>query len=296
VAATDDPVAARRAYWGPLALHDRTVILAIAGSKRSQSGVGSADRRRPSAASSADRPATTWSYWRAYGCNTINASQNLLLFRSGAAGFADLEHDGGTGNLRRFRSGCTNNLIAANGVLNAPDYTRTCTCSYHQQTSLALIHMPHMDVWTANPGGLGSGKIARWASIWAPRAIAARKTGRCGSNTRRPGRRAPSWTFASSPTTSPGTASIRCWSMIPKDTAGSPRPVAKGCGRCTSATCSMLAIVRLHFCRAERNREGERVFDVLLQGSRFENFDIVRRPAGPTGASSWKAPSTWTAT
>jgi len=91
-----------------------------------------------------------WKITRAYGCNNIIASENLLTFRSGAAGFYDLQTEGGTGNLGGFKSGCTSNLVVANGVLNAPDYTRTCSCSYQNQTSLALVHMPDIDVWTVD--------------------------------------------------------------------------------------------------------------------------------------------------
>lgn len=91
-----------------------------------------------------------WKLNRAYGCNTIIASENLLTFRSGAAGFYDLLTDSGTGNLGGFKSGCTSNLVVANGVLNAPDYTRTCSCAYQNQTSLALVHMPDIDVWSVN--------------------------------------------------------------------------------------------------------------------------------------------------
>jgi hypothetical protein len=35
-------------------------------------------------------------------------------------------------------------------VLNAPDYTRTCTCTYQNQTSLALVHTPEAETWTFN--------------------------------------------------------------------------------------------------------------------------------------------------
>ena len=91
-----------------------------------------------------------WAYTRNYGCNYIVASENLLSFRSGAAGFYDLLNQGGTGNLGGFKSGCTSNLIAANGVLNAPDYTRTCSCSYQNQTSLAFVYMPRLEYWTNN--------------------------------------------------------------------------------------------------------------------------------------------------
>lgn len=91
---------------------------------------------------------TGWSYQRMYGCNTAVGSEHLLTFRSGAAGFYDMADDGGTGNLGGFRSSCTANLIAANGVLSAPDYTRTCSCAYQNQTSLGLIHMPDVEFWT----------------------------------------------------------------------------------------------------------------------------------------------------
>ncbi len=100
-----------------------------------------------------------WAYSRMYGCNTAVGSDHLMTFRSGAAGFFDLANHSGTGNLGGFKSSCTNNLIPANGVLNAPDYTRTCSCAYQNQTSLALIHMPEAEFWTyggkSNPKRLG---------------------------------------------------------------------------------------------------------------------------------------------
>ena len=92
-----------------------------------------------------------WKMTRAYGCNSIVASENLLTFRSGSAGYYDLLNDSGTGNLGGFRSGCTSNLIIADGVLNAPDYTRTCSCSYQNQTSLALVPMSGVENWSIHP-------------------------------------------------------------------------------------------------------------------------------------------------
>jgi len=89
-----------------------------------------------------------WTFTRNYGCNTPIAGQHLLLFRSAAAGFYDLLHDSGTGNWGGFKSSCTSNLIPADGVLTALDYTRTCTCSYQNQCSLALTTMPDVEEWT----------------------------------------------------------------------------------------------------------------------------------------------------
>ncbi|NQU20913.1 MAG: PQQ-binding-like beta-propeller repeat protein [Candidatus Nealsonbacteria bacterium] len=91
-----------------------------------------------------------WNFARNYGCNTIIGSEHLLTFRSAAAGYFDLERDGGTGNFGGFKSSCTSNLIVAGGLLNAPEYTRTCTCNYQNQTSLALIHDPNVETWTFN--------------------------------------------------------------------------------------------------------------------------------------------------
>ena len=89
-----------------------------------------------------------WGWVRNYGCNTPMASANLLTFRSGAAGFFDLAGDGGTGNFGGFRSSCTNNLVVGGGIITVPDYTRTCTCGYQNQTSLALVPMPEAEMWT----------------------------------------------------------------------------------------------------------------------------------------------------
>ena len=98
-----------------------------------------------------------WTYHRAYGCNTVIAAENLFTFRSGAAGFCDIR-TGGTGNFGGFKSGCTSNLIAADGVLNAPDYTRTCTCPYQNQTSLAMVPSDDLESWTFHQFPLYSGE------------------------------------------------------------------------------------------------------------------------------------------
>ena len=47
--------------------------------------------------------------------------------------------------------------IDDDGVLNAPEYTRTCSCGYQNQTSLAMVYMPEVEMWTHStlsaPGG-----------------------------------------------------------------------------------------------------------------------------------------------
>lgn len=89
-----------------------------------------------------------WRFKREYGCGYVAASEYLLTFRSASAGFINLETFEGTGSLGGWKAGCSTNLIAADGVLNSPDFTRTCQCAYQNQTSLALINMPWMSYWT----------------------------------------------------------------------------------------------------------------------------------------------------
>lgn len=92
--------------------------------------------------------AIPWTWVRFKGCNTAIASENLLTFRSASGAFVDLTAGQGTASIGGFKSGCTSNLIIADGVMSAPDYTRTCVCSYQNQASLALVHSPEVAYWT----------------------------------------------------------------------------------------------------------------------------------------------------
>jgi outer membrane protein assembly factor BamB len=144
----------KRRYTGPCILHN-DVIFTSANSYQASSGAFNLLDGTPHMIRN---PLTgklePWRISRAYGCNSFIASENLLTFRSGAAGFYDLLSNSGTANLGGFRSGCTANLVVANGVLNAPDYTRTCSCAYQNQTSLGLVHMPDMEMWSYSLFGL----------------------------------------------------------------------------------------------------------------------------------------------
>ncbi|WP_182866930.1 outer membrane protein assembly factor BamB family protein [Stieleria mannarensis] len=139
-------------YSGPCILHN-DLIITNSNSYSESAGAFYLETGEPKLV---ENPLTgemqPWKITRAYGCNSIIASENLLTFRSGAAGFYDLLTHSGTGNLGGFKSGCTSNLVVANGVLNAPDYTRTCSCAYQNQTSLALVHMPEIEMWSVHNG------------------------------------------------------------------------------------------------------------------------------------------------
>jgi len=134
-----------KSYVGPAILHGDTILRGDQGACELLTG-----RPKMRLDPITGQP-VEWTWTRAHGCNIPVASQCLLTFRSGAAGYFDLLNDGGTGNFGGFRSSCTNNLIVAGGLLNAPDYTRNCTCSYQNQCSLALVPMADVEMWTRFP-------------------------------------------------------------------------------------------------------------------------------------------------
>lgn len=137
-----------RQYTGPCIIHNDIIITNTASYKVSSGAFSLLDGTPHMWTNPVTGKKEAWTYTRTYGCNTVIASEYLLTFRSGAAGFYDLTNHGGTGNFGGFKSSCTSNLVVAEGVLNAPDYTRTCTCGYQNQTSLAMVHMPDLDIWT----------------------------------------------------------------------------------------------------------------------------------------------------
>ena len=205
----------------------------------------------------------------------------MLTFRSSAAGYYDLAGDGGTGNLGGFRSGCTANLIPACGVLSAPDYTRTCTCAFQNRTSLALVHMPEVEMWTFNR--------YKWDG---------QRVRQLGLNLGAPGdRRAASgllWLDYPSvggdspdvPITIDGEAIAYFRHHPSRITGGDLRWVAaSGIEGAKSISISLsedaqiahrLYTVRLVFAETEHTDAGARVFDVLLQGEpALTAFDIL---------------------
>ncbi len=280
-------------YAGPCILyHDR--IITNSRSNASTSGVFSlldgSPVRIANPITGKDEP---WQYLRTYGCNTAVASEHLLTFRSGAAGYYDLSAQCGVGNLGGFRSGCSSNLIAADGVLNAPDYTRTCTCGYQNQTSLGLIHMPDVETWTVSQlGGLDDAgwlqriginrgapgdRRADDGTVWfeyplvaddsIPVTIAVVGNGmetfrRHASAAQGAG---PAW-VASSGVRNVNLVSILLQKMTGGEANGQNPPTYT---------------LRLHFAEPDDLAAGERVFDVALQGQTvLKDFDVVKQADG----------------
>lgn len=227
-----------------------------------------------------------WKYKREYGCGYVIASEHLLTFRSASAGFVNLDFFEGTGSLGGFKSGCSANLVVADGVLNSPDYTRTCQCPYQNQTSLAFINMPWMNYWT-NSNYSWNGKRIRSLGI----------------NLNAPGDRTSSDNvmWIDFPNVGGGESGIN----IKIDTAGYARirkePVSVRSEATPWVSASGIAgirrievpltkerrevetryTVKLYFSELEAKNAGDRIFSVRIQDAPvLENFDIVKEAGG----------------
>ena len=84
--------------------------------------------------------------FRRSGCNYAVGGKNLLFLRSNCATYVDIESRQEYA-IRNLRSGCSNSLVAADGLLNAPCFSVGCVCNYPIQTSFAMFHMPESAAW-----------------------------------------------------------------------------------------------------------------------------------------------------
>ena len=132
---------------------------------------------------------------KSYGCDGGVDYGLLYSMRSGTPAFYDKRFESGTINISGPRSGCTNSVIPANGVLNLPYFYEGCTCAYPLPMALSLVSMPET--------------FEQWAS-WGPVEAASLdgKLQRIGLNFGAPGDRV----------THDGTL----WVAVPK--AGGPSP------------------------------------------------------------------------
>jgi hypothetical protein len=267
-----------KSFSGPAMLHHDTILMAgkacdlLTGAPRL--------REHPLSGEPVE-----WTWSRNYGCNTPMASEHLLTFRSGAAGYLDFCNDGGTGNFGGFRSSCSNNLIVAGGLLTAPDYTRTCVCSYQNQTSIALVPMADVETWTSFGSQTPKQPVRR-----------------LGLNLAAPGdRKADDGTLwleypsvgGSSPTVAVKTVPEQPeWFRRHSSQISGPGYswVAASGAKGLSSLIVKLAEpgvaprnykVRLHFLEPDDLPPGERVFSVSVQGKKvLQSLDVVQEAGG----------------
>jgi hypothetical protein len=102
---------------------------------------------------------------KSYGCDGGFDYGGIYTFRSGTAAFYDKKVESGTIHISGPRSGCTNSVVPAGGILNVPYFYEGCTCSYPLPMGLALHSLPEAfeqwAVWGQVPKEALHGKIQR---------------------------------------------------------------------------------------------------------------------------------------
>lgn len=79
-----------------------------------------------------------FNFKRSYGCGVIAGAKNMFVFRSATLGYFDLIKNEKTEDFGGIRPGCWINVIPAGGLVFAPDASAGCTCSYLNQSWIAL--------------------------------------------------------------------------------------------------------------------------------------------------------------
>ncbi|MCE9552819.1 MAG: PQQ-binding-like beta-propeller repeat protein [Planctomycetes bacterium] len=281
-----------RAYAGPCILHNDTILTNVPSKGTSSGAYSLIDGAPVLLANPLTGRNEPMQVTRKYGCNSVVASENLLTFRSGAAGFYDLAGHGGTGNFGGFKSSCTSNLVVAGGILNAPDYTRTCSCSYQNQTSLGLVHMPENEMWTYNRYNQLEGRIRQLGVNFGAAGDRRSGSGTMWLEWPSVGGDSPAVAIEVKPDTAPyyrrhaaGYSGELPW--VASSWVGDVESVTINLNygdpaKNAAAKESSKYTLRLFFAEPEDIQPGQRVFDVqVADRPPIENLDIVKEAGGP---------------
>jgi outer membrane protein assembly factor BamB len=223
---------------------------------------------------------------KSYGCDGGIDYGLFYTLRSGTAAFYDKTLESGTIHISGPRSGCTNSVIPAGGILNVPYFFDGCSCSYPLPSGLALISMPpEHEQW------------AVWGEASAENAGQAIR--RLGVNFGAPGARmSPEGTLWLDQPLVGGPAPQLNTRTIPSDPdhyyhhsvwmrggVGWPWVAASGVRGISQFSLEGLArgnfTLRLYFADPDHRAAGERVLDVLLDDKPLlTGLDIAAESGG----------------
>ena len=222
---------------------------------------------------------------KSYGCDGGLDYGFVYTMRSGTAAFYDKRVESGTVHVSGPRSGCTNSIVPACGLLNLPYYFKGCTCSYPLPASLAMVNMPET--------------FEQWSTWGAASTETVRDIQRVGINFGAPGDRmtragtlwldypnvsgpSPQVDVAIEP------ADVNYFyqhSLFLRGGRGWPWVAASGVEGVRRVTVRGLRAgyyrVRLYFAEPAEASSGSRNFDVSLQGQPWlTGFEIAKNAGG----------------
>ena len=241
-------------------------------------------------------------------CGMVSAANNLLAYRSTALGFKSLTDNSPCYWLHEKRTSCWISLLPAGGILLAPEGAATCVCSFNYKTSLALVPVQRHEDWGIHRQGaeLGQGIGSAWKG-------AEEIVGRPADfdelriNLNAPGDHYDEATGTSFLAWPQVTRSGKGFVTLPVQgtddaagfrfnsdftaIAGTERPWIYASGLTGEIELKIMGIeekrytVILHFMEPDQVREGDRVFDVFLNGKKvLSQLDIIRETGTPNKA------------
>jgi hypothetical protein len=219
---------------------------------------------------------------KSYGCDGGVDYGLFYTMRSGTAAFYDKQIESGTVHISGPRSGCTNSVIPANGLLNVPYFYQGCTCSYPLPVGLAMVSMPESyEQWTAWGPGTG-GPIQRIGINLGAPGDRMTRAGTLWLDYPSVGGPSPAVAVRVEPATAKYFYQHSLWI---EGGQGWPWVAASGATGLTAITLEGLKPgefrVRLCFAEPAPAAAGTRVFDVLLGGKRvLEAFDVAAAAGG----------------
>lgn len=90
-----------------------------------------------------------WQFIRpGHHCGHVSATDNLLFFRSGSTAYYDLKQDTGVSHFSAMRTGCTINMIPANGLVHIPEASAGCQCLFAIQSTVTMEPVTEDRAWS----------------------------------------------------------------------------------------------------------------------------------------------------
>lgn len=219
---------------------------------------------------------------KSYGCDGGFDYGHVFTMRSGTAALYDKRIESGTIHISGPRSGCTNSIIPANGLLNVPYFYEGCTCSYPLPAGLAMVSMAEeYEQWTAWGSG-GEGKLQRVGINFGAPGDRMTDAGTLWLDTPSIGGPSPEIDVHTEPETPEYFYRHSLWIQGGRGWPWVAASGAKGLGCVTvKGLKSGSFAVRLYFTEPDETTPGRRVFDVALQGNEvLTSLDIFRESGG----------------
>ena len=229
---------------------------------------------------------------KSYGCDGGIDYGHLYTMRSATASYYDKRIESGTINLSGPRSGCTNSIIPANGVLSVPYYYEGCTCSYPLPMAMALVSMPQThEQWTSwgtMPPQKLNGKVRRVGLNFGAPGDRVTESGTLWLDYPSVGGPSPELPIKTSPEK---VSYLYHHSLRVQGGQGWPWIAASLAEGIETLRVNGLAkgpyVLRLTFLEPDEGKPGERVFDVMHRGKKLlRNYEVAKAAGGSMRATT----------